>query len=842
MLATASVSAVAAIAPHANAQEAAGSSDAPMIEELVVTAEKREQSLQDVPSAVSAYTSEKRDVLGVGTVEDLARITPGVSYTNNDRMSVRGIGRLTNAIGTDPSVAAYSDGIFSNSMFDATTPSIFIERTEVLRGPQGTLYGRNSIGGALNIISKRPTDYMSGEARAMIGNYGSYRLDGMVRGPILENLRFLVGASMERRDDGFIKNSGPARDSGEVSRYTLEAQLEADLGENTTARLRYTKFDWDDSYGVGNPMVNNLSPYDTTSLTGAGTSALYYNSTYGLTDRNPAVTNPYEQNVNSPSYGSLDRHHRLHLDVTSDLGWATLKYLGGYQTYNYNTSTDSDGSARIGPQNILVDLDGAGPLPSFLAQNVSTDARTFYEERQSWYSNELNLSSNGEGPINWIVGVYQYYQKYDQPQGIRVVGDPSIFNPIGLTGAPSDPNPRGAFLYVDGHLETKSYAAFGQVDWEFAPDWTVTAGLRYTKDEKNGYDVARYVARIPTLALAFGAAVPPAVAQGFAVDVSTQQVCGGTTLASCAANPATASLVLNPGGGLRRDLGGDWDAVTGTLSVQWAPDRYTNLYLRYSRGYKSGGWLGSSGLSPDPYADPEYVNSYELGFKKTFGGQLQTNAALFYTDYQGFQAPLTVPLGAITATQFLNLDAAIWGLELETQWSPIRGLNFLLNYAYLNTELKSGCCFVDTADPLALAAGARPVGPAVNGRVQQSLVGNDLPLSPEHKATAGVTYAFDLFEGTMTLSGTASYIDEQQSLLFKNPIYSTKAFTTGDLRALWSDGEKKYTVIAFVKNVTDEVGYGNSIANPTAPTAVGARRQVSLNFPRTYGIELQYRF
>ena len=112
LLATASVSAVAAIAPHANAQEAAGSSDAPMIEELVVTAEKREQSLQDVPSAVSAYTSEKRDVLGVGTVEDLARITPGVSYTNNDRMSVRGIGRLTNAIGTDPSVAAYSDGIF----------------------------------------------------------------------------------------------------------------------------------------------------------------------------------------------------------------------------------------------------------------------------------------------------------------------------------------------------------------------------------------------------------------------------------------------------------------------------------------------------------------------------------------------------------------------------------------------------------------------------------------------------------------------------------------------------------------------------------------------------------
>ena len=136
------------------AQEASGSSSN-MIEELVVTAEKREQSLQDVPVAVSAYTSEKRDVLGVNSVEDIARITPSVSYTNNDRMSIRGLGRLTNAIGTDPSVALYSDGIFSNSMFDSSTPSLFIERTEILRGPQGTLYGRNSIGGTINIVSKR---------------------------------------------------------------------------------------------------------------------------------------------------------------------------------------------------------------------------------------------------------------------------------------------------------------------------------------------------------------------------------------------------------------------------------------------------------------------------------------------------------------------------------------------------------------------------------------------------------------------------------------------------------------------------------------------------------------
>lgn len=824
------------------AQETSGSG-ATMIEELVVTAEKREQSLQDVPVAVSAYTSERRDTLGIASVEDLARITPSVSYTNNDRMSIRGLGRLTNAIGTDPSVALYSDGIFSNSMSDSSTPSLFIERTEVLRGPQGTLYGRNSVGGALNIVSKRPTEEFQAEVRAMAGNYESYRLDELVSGPITDNFRFLVGASMERREAGFIKNSGPTRDAGEVRRWMLEAQLEADLGDNTVARLRYTKFDWDDSYGVGNTFGNNLSPYDTTSFTGAGTSALYYNTTYGYAGVNPAIADPYSQNVNAPAYGSLDNHHRLHFDLSSDLGWATFKYIAGYQQYDYNTATDADGTPRTASQNILVDLDGPGPIAPFTATGVGTDARTFYEERQSWLSNEINLSSNSDGPLNWIVGLYQYRQEYDQPQGIRIVGDPAMMSPLSLQGTPSQANPRGAFLSVGGHLETKSYAAFGQIDWKFAENWTLTGGLRYTSDEKKGFDTARYVARIPTLALAFGALAPPAVAQGFAIDITTQQICGGASLAACAANPLTADLVANvDGGGLRRNLSGDWDAVTGTLGVQWEPTDDTNLYLRYSRGYKSGGWIGASGLSPSPYADPEYVNSYEFGAKATFARRFQVNTALYYTDYNGFQAPLTVPLGTITATQFLNLDAKIWGLELETQWSPVNNLQVFLNYAYLNTELESGCCFVDTADPGALTAGARPVGPAVSGRVPQTVVGNDLPLSPHNKATLGASYRLEFSSGDLTFSGTATYVDPQTTTLFNNPIYRTQSYTTGDVRVLWRDADRKYTVIGFVKNVSDQVGFASSLANPAAPTAVGTRRQVSLIFPRTYGVEFQYRF
>jgi iron complex outermembrane receptor protein len=814
------------------------------IEELVVTAEKREQSLQDVPVAVTAYTSERRDVLGVNTVEDLARITPSLSYTNNDRLSIRGFGRLTNAIGTDPSVALYSDGIFSNSMADASTPPLFIERTEILRGPQGTLYGRNSIGGAMNIISKRPTEDMEAEIRAQIGNYDYYRVDGLIRGPIAPNLRFLLGASAEKRGEGFIKNLGPARDTAEVDRWMVEFQVEADLGENTTARLRYSKFDWDDSYGVGNTLTNIISPYDVTSITGSGTSALYYNTALGYTGTNPAVNDPYRINTNWDAYGSLDNHHRVHLDITHDLGWGTLKYLGGYQQYDYNTSSDSDLTPRVGPQNIpLPDLDGPGPLTPFTATNVSTDARTFYEERQSWFSNEINLSSNGEGPFNWIVGVFQYYQEYDQPQGIRVVGDPNMFTPVSLTGEAIPGNPRGAFLSVDGHLETKSYAAFGQIDWEFAPNFTLTAGLRYTKDKKDGYDIARYVSRVPSAPIltALSARVPLSVAQSLAFDLTTQQVCGGFTLASCAANPLTADLFPNPGGGLRRNLSGDWDAVTGTLSVQWEPDPDTNLYARYSRGYKAGGWLGSNGLTPSPYADPEYVDSYEIGAKKNFGRTLQVNTAAFYSDYQGFQTPLTVPLGTITGTRFLNLEATVWGAELEALWSPIDNLQLLLNYAYLNTEVTEGCCFVDTPDPRAQASGARPFGPPLaSGAQPQTLVGNRLPLTPEHKFTVGATYTWEFGPGNLTASGTYTWTDDQQSTIFSNPVYTSPAFELADFRLLWKDADERYTLIGYVKNIFDEVGYQSSTAG--SPTAVGPRRTVILNFPRTYGLELQYRF
>src|SRR5262245_35394574 len=143
-----------------------------ILEEIVVTAEKRSANLQDVPVAISAFTSETRDLLGISSIQELTDFTPGLSYSSTqDRMSLRGVGRLTNNYGSDPGIATYSDGFYTASNTEAGKRPIIVDRIEVLRGPQGTLYGRNSIGGALNVISKRPTDTLQGEVRATAGNY-----------------------------------------------------------------------------------------------------------------------------------------------------------------------------------------------------------------------------------------------------------------------------------------------------------------------------------------------------------------------------------------------------------------------------------------------------------------------------------------------------------------------------------------------------------------------------------------------------------------------------------------------------------------------------------------------
>lgn len=315
------------------------------IEELVITAEKREQALQDVPVAVSAYTSSQRDIVGMTGIQDFVNFTPGMNYSGTDRVSLRGAGRNTFYVGNDPGVASYSDGFYSASSSELFKSALFVERTEILRGPQGTLYGRNAMGGALNTISKHPSHDFSGEVRVGYGNYAHGKIEGVVSIPVAEHLRFKIGGSQDEQREGFIKNIGSANDAGTIKRTYFEFQAEAEMGDNATAWLRYSSTKWDDTTGVGDRLSNTVTPYDTTRVF-QPIGGLQPNPAYGYTTANPGVADPYRQNTNTDGYGQLRGNHLIIGQLTYDLGWADLKYVGGFQQYNYQTGGDYDGTSR----------------------------------------------------------------------------------------------------------------------------------------------------------------------------------------------------------------------------------------------------------------------------------------------------------------------------------------------------------------------------------------------------------------------------------------------------------------------------------------------------------------
>src|ERR1700689_604695 len=166
-------------APAPAAAAPASPSDDNSIAEVVVTAEKRNESLETVPVAISAYTSKARDLIGIETIQDMTNFTPGLAYsTSLDRAFIRGVGRETNNLSTNPGVATYSDGVYNSSVVAASGDALFEDRIEVLRGPQGTLYGRNAIAGTINSISKRPTQDWEAEVRVKVGNYGTHDFEG----------------------------------------------------------------------------------------------------------------------------------------------------------------------------------------------------------------------------------------------------------------------------------------------------------------------------------------------------------------------------------------------------------------------------------------------------------------------------------------------------------------------------------------------------------------------------------------------------------------------------------------------------------------------------------------
>ncbi|MBX3483287.1 TonB-dependent receptor [Phenylobacterium sp.] len=866
-----------------SATAAFAQSGANEIEELVVTAEKREQSLQDVPVAVSAFTDERREMVGINSVQDLTNFTPGLAYsTNNDRASLRGIGRFSNNRSVEGGVAMYNDGFYTSSVTAFAQSTLFLERTEVLRGPQGTLYGKNAIGGALNIVSKRPTDDFYAEARGLYGNYDSKALEAAVSGPLFGNVRGRLAASWGNIGKGVFKNLNPnGEDEGNRGTvWTGEFQLDGNFGDGKLEWwLKHSTTEWHTlgrgpggrttaTYGFGVTDVPLQAPLTPNAARfGQASNAL------------PGNTCQFCFDTDDGNYINLESHTTT-LNVTFHADTFDVKYITGQTYYDYRLQTDLDGTSRQAPFLLPLPAVPAGAVPR-PAQNLIYFPRQHnqYQEEVWWFSNELNIASTTDGPVQWLLGVYQYREGSNyRLSDARFPDDARFERPVTQTGTAAAPNPLRRYAVGESENKNESYAAFGQVDWQINDQFKVTGGLRYTKDEKTSFEGARLfclyqsaVCPISRLLIA-PVDVTDVAAPGFStvngVQVTDKAVVGGV-----------GGIYTDPTTGLRhRLLNYDWSAMTGTFGVDWKPDPDTLLYGKYSRGYKAGGFdSGTTTLQTFVTTEKEIIDAYELGLKKTFGGRLQTNVSAFYYDYQDIQIPLSFFNETVGAnqTRFVNVPKAEnYGLEIETIWQPIDGLQILANYSYLNARIKEGVFTPDPDDPLALLPGAK-VAPAsaqaanacIPGRsptgtgaaacsllvnVNQDISGAKLPSSTPHRFTVNANYTWDLASGRLSASGTYVWRAATYYSVFNTYANRAKSYGTTDFRMLYNDKDDRFTVIGSIKNVFDQRGSAGVSAGRISNNAVGnnvnhplfnrVNETVSYILPRTYSLEVQYRF
>jgi len=852
LLATAAAGALLSSLAATSAAVAAPSDTPTADTEIIVTAEKRAQSLQKVPLAVTAFTSKTRDLIGLDSLQDYTNFTPGLSYsTATDRVFLRGVGRETNTVGSDPGVATYVDGFYNASTTSAAGDTLFLDRTEILRGPQGTLYGRNSIGGAINAISRRPSSSFYSEGRATVGDYGVFNVEGAVSGPVTDTLRLRLAASHNEQDQGYFKNvAGGPSEGGRGKGYYIEGQADANLRSNLELWVKvYT------AENTSNPRTTNyLGAYDYAEFPVGGLNpgpAFGYNTpgyvALGSATTNPAIGNIRNFSSNTPSTSQMRPEYGLSGQLTWRLPHLDLKYIGGYQHYDYKSISQLfgeptfDNTSMISYQapldafNVGCFLPGGcgsvAPLTVFATQYFG------YEENKTFQSHELNFSSSDPGPVQWIGGLYYYDETLDQQDNFAMPYQPQVLAP-----ANGPANPSGDVVYANGNIRTTSYAVFGQADWQFTDTLKLTAGLRYSYDEKKGFERFRAICLgcSPSYMPNFYGAMTPGL------DITT-------ALISTALDPGVvAPPTIDAATGMAiRGLSAHWGATTGTAGLTWTPDRDTLAYVRYGRGYKSGGFNAGAD-SPFPETAPEYVDSYEVGAKHQFGRQLQINAAAYYYNYTNLQIPLTMNngTGTVALTQFVNLkDVVSYGFELESTYQPTHALQFLLSYSYMNATVRDGCCFVDGADPTALQPSAHPVGPPAGGQQAQSVVGQTVPESPANKVGLNGNYTFDFEPGSLNLSASYIWKDKTYDSIFNRPYNLAPSYSQVDLRGSWNDAKKRYSVIVFAKNVFNTLGYDSVAAAEVTPTSLGGyvpagtvTKAVSLTPPRTFGVQFQYRF
>ncbi|MFT7525494.1 MAG: iron complex outermembrane receptor protein [Arenicella sp.] len=619
-----------------------GPAQSALLEEIVVTAQKREQGLQHVGVSITAFTGQQMEALGWESSLDVAAQTPGLTTTSNTGdpgnialFSIRGVSQLDFAEGQEAPIAIYRDEAYISSPGASGAPIYDINRIEVLRGPQGTLYGRNATGGLVHFISNKPTNENESSVGVTIGEYGQLGLEGVVSGPLSDSVRGRL-AIYHNQDDGYIENR-IGEDKRADDTTSVRAMLDIDFGETSNLLLIGQHTDIDATGGVFNSVASTgagSNVADRRYCTTAASDADCRYSTYGIFGFDDAIDDGQvafggafegdpsrlagiddgDGDINAGAFDFDSGVERTSSSITAIFNTElsnglSLASVTDYTTSNKDYREDDDST------NSTYYNDG-------VTQHATYEAGADIAQ----FSEELRISGETDS-LKWIAGAY--YLDIDN----------SFYGAFKFAAFGTGFVPR-----YEATNSTKTISAFGQLDYLLSDTLIITAGARWTKDDKE-------------IDYLFVEDATPG--SGFLNDGQRHQIA-------------------------RTDK--EW---SGKLQLDWQKTDDSLFYAGISRGVKGGGFNTDSygGQAPTLAAigfDPEILTAYEVGTKNEFGN-LRVNASAYRYDYENFQAFFFEG----TTSLLLNSEAEFTGAELETVYSTDGGWDFLFGVSVMDTEVNN---------------------------------------------------------------------------------------------------------------------------------------------------------
>jgi iron complex outermembrane receptor protein len=617
---------------------AADAADDVALEEVTVTARKVTERLQETPVAVSAFTGEALEKRSIGSSSDVLAFVPNVNFGGGYSGSadgffyIRGVGVNDFTAALDPPVGVYVDGVFLGRTSGALFDLVDVERIEVLRGPQGTLFGRNTSGGAISFISRRPEPEWSGRVAVAGGQRDLLSARASIEGPLGSEAVAGRLTVLKRQQDGWVKRVSDGRTLGDVD--TTAARLAIDWQPSDSVSVLLAG-DWSDSDNSPYPQVlagvapNSVSPCPPFCIPLPADLGRYVSN-------DPEATNAAQPLVNEirTTGGALT--------VEWDLGAAQFKSITAYRTVDQSVWADYDASPYM-----------------------------FYDDEipleQSQFSQELQLAGGNAERFRWLVGAFYFDEEVDQtnaitlgatgPRGVLRApvlvppfpGGPPILPVAPLVVDPPAPLDRRYRIVSRQRIlpNTESYAVFGQADLRLTERLGATLGLRWSKDRKQqGYD--------------------------FVIDNTIPN----HPLYPVGRTPSLATTAED-----------DWSSVDPRVGLDWRFSPDVTAYVSYSSGFRAGGFNSRPVVPPIEKFDPEEVRSIEAGLKSEWlDRRLRVNAAAFTTDYQDLQI-------GVLAGGFFSIanagDATIDGFELEVSARPVPQLELNAALGFLDAGYES---------------------------------------------------------------------------------------------------------------------------------------------------------